>query len=163
METFIRSSPAAGGDGIYYRSVGIIKNDTLYDVLGAQNLSDVHRVGDEISTFYHIYYTYTKQKADTLKGTPNWWQTTIKIQLLWFSRVFIRPLTLFIRGNHKVSLSCYIILSVKICVSHTQLWAPAGFVGEKYIFTYIELALFYTSYLRLLMIKSWRSGVLFPI
>ena len=72
METFIRSSPAAGGDGIYYRSVGIIKNDTLYDVLGAQNLSDVHRVGDKISTFYHIYYTYTKQKVDTLKGTPNW-------------------------------------------------------------------------------------------
>ena len=51
--------------------------------------------------------------------------------LLRFTQIFIRPKVLFIRGNYRVTLSCCIILSVKIC----------GIRGKKCNFVYVELTL----------------------
>ncbi|MEN2721057.1 hypothetical protein ABC895_12865 [Capnocytophaga sputigena] len=72
METFIKTSPSAGGQGIYSRSLGLIKNDTLYKILDAIDFTDVRWEGKKISQKYHTYYPFIKQKVDTLTGTPDW-------------------------------------------------------------------------------------------
>ncbi|WP_392420380.1 hypothetical protein ACF3OE_03570 [Capnocytophaga canis] len=71
METFIVSTNGLGSKGIgsYSRSVGIIKNDTLIDIL-TSDISEIEWQDNKIKN--KINYVYLKQKVDTLIGTPDW-------------------------------------------------------------------------------------------